>query len=258
VVHSAPQRAVVLGRGGGFTYNLRLDRPGVPGRSMAMAVDGSATTRGGCSMSIWDPIKRVERLRRADQARQHEAGEGRVPPGQVLTSKFPVLTYGGTPRVTPEEWRFRIGGLVEEEREWPWDEFLALGRKTQVCDIHCVTRWSKLDTQWTGVPYRDVHAQITPQPGADFVMIHSYGGYTTNMVLEELLDEDVMFAYEFDGQPLEQEHGGPMRLVVPKLYFWKSAKWVRGLEYMGRNRPGFWEQYGYHLHGDPWIEERFS
>ena len=209
-------------------------------------------------MSIFDPIQRVARLRRADEAREHGGAEGRVPPGQALTTKFPVLTYGGTPRVDKATWRFQVNGLVEEEKSWSWDEFLALGNASQVNDIHCVTRWSKLDTHWTGVPFKDVFAQLALQPGADFVIIHCYGGYTTNMRLDELLDDDVMFAYEFEGQPLEPDHGGPMRLVVPKLYFWKSAKWIRGLEFVDRNKPGFWESYGYHMHGDPWTEERFS
>jgi DMSO/TMAO reductase YedYZ molybdopterin-dependent catalytic subunit len=209
-------------------------------------------------MSIWDPIQRVARLRRADEAREHKPGDARVPPGQTLTQKFPVLTYGNTPRVERTEWRLKVWGLVEEECSWGWDDFLALGEATQTCDIHCVTRWSKLDTQWKGVPFQAVLDQLKPSPGADHVMIHCYGGYTTNMRLDELLDDDVMFAYAFDGQPLEREHGGPMRLLVPKLYLWKSAKWVNGLEFMDRNRPGFWESYGYHMHGDPWTEERFG
>jgi DMSO/TMAO reductase YedYZ molybdopterin-dependent catalytic subunit len=130
--------------------------------------------------------------------------------------------------------------------------------RTQTNDIHCVTRWSKLDTTWTGVPFRSVFEALAPEPGASFVMIHSYGGYSTNMRLDELLEDDVMLADRYDGQPLEPDHGGPMRLLVPRLYFWKSAKWVRGIELMRTNRPGFWEMYGYHLHGDPWREERFS
>lgn len=209
-------------------------------------------------MSFLDPFKRVQRLRVADARRAHEAGVGRVPPGQTLSQKFPVLTYGPTPRIDTAGWRLRVWGMVEEEREWDWDSFLALGTRTQVCDIHCVTRWSKLDTRWTGVPFTDVMRQVQPKAGADHVMIHCYGGYTTNMALAELLEDDVIFAHRYDDKPLDREHGGPMRLLVPNLYLWKSAKWVNGLEFIDRNRPGFWESYGYHLHGDPWTEERFS
>lgn len=209
-------------------------------------------------MSMLDPLKRVERLRRADERRARDSGGDRVPPGQVLTLKFPVLTYGATPRVRREDWRVRAFGHLAEEREWTWDEFLALPQSEVVCDIHCVTRWSKLDTRWQGIPYAAVHEALAPLPGADHVMIHCYGGYTTNMRLDELLDDDVLFAHTFDGRPLEREHGGPMRLLVPKLYLWKSAKWVSGLEYLRGNQPGFWESYGYHMHGDPWAEERFG
>jgi DMSO/TMAO reductase YedYZ molybdopterin-dependent catalytic subunit len=209
-------------------------------------------------MSIWDPIQRVQRLRRADEHRERDMGVGRLPPGQVLTQKFPVLTYGGTPRIDLNRWRFQVWGLVDEDKEWTWEEFLALPHKTQTCDIHCVTRWSKLDTTWEGIPFTEVYSLLKLKPEAKFVMIHSYGGYTTNMTLEEMLDDDVMFAFNYEGQPLEPEHGGPVRLLVPKLYFWKSAKWVRGLEFLPENRTGFWEMYGYHMHGDPWTEERFS
>ncbi len=209
-------------------------------------------------MSIWDPIERVRRLRRADERREREMGVGRLPPGQVLTQKFPILTYGGTPRIDLKKWRFQVWGLVDEDKEWTWDEFLAVGHQAQTCDIHCVTRWSKLDTTWEGVPFKAVYPLLKLKPEAKYVMVHSYGGYTTNMTLDEMLDDDVMFAYQFEGAPLEEEHGGPMRLLVPKLYFWKSAKWVRGLEFLDQNRPGFWEMYGYHMHGDPFLEQRFS
>ena len=208
--------------------------------------------------NFWDPLQRVTRLRRADEAREHDRGGDRLPPGQVLTLKFPILTYGSTPSVSPHEWRFKVWGLVEQPQEWTWDEFLALGQQTQTCDIHCVTRWSKFDTSWTGVPFKAVYERLQPKPGADHVLFHSYGGYTTNLPLAELLRDDVMFAYEYDGKPLERDHGGPMRGLVPHLYFWKSAKWVRGMEFLSQDRPGFWEMYGYHMLGRPWEEERFS
>lgn len=205
-----------------------------------------------------DPQKRVDLLRAADARRDHGSSVGRVPPGQVLTTKFPVLTYGPTPRVTPEEWRLKVWGRVDAPLDIGWAELRALPQRTQLCDIHCVTRWSKLDTTWSGVPFRAIHDQARPHAGADFVMIHCYGGYTTNMRLDELLEDDVLIAHAYEGQPIEREHGGPVRLLVPKLYLWKSAKWLNGFEYVDRNAPGFWEKYGYHMHGDPWAEERFG
>jgi DMSO/TMAO reductase YedYZ molybdopterin-dependent catalytic subunit len=209
-------------------------------------------------MSILDPLKRVQRLRRAGERREHDAGQGRVPPGQVLTYKFPVLHYGSTPRVDPKDWRLKVWGLVEEPREFTWEEFMELPRQRQMCDIHCVTRWSKLDTVWEGVSFREIVRLVKPRPEAKFVMEQAYGGYTTNMALEELLDDDVLLAFNYGDKPLEPEHGGPLRMLVPKLYFWKSAKWLRGLEFIAEDQPGFWEIYGYHMHGDPWTEERFS
>jgi DMSO/TMAO reductase YedYZ molybdopterin-dependent catalytic subunit len=209
-------------------------------------------------MSNLDPLKRVQRLRRADERREHNAGQGSVPPGQVLTYKFPVLHYGSTPHIDPNDWRLKVWGLVEEPREFTWEELMGLPKQRQVCDIHCVTRWSKQDTVWEGVPFREIVKLVNPRPEARFVMEHAYGGYTTNMALEELLDDDVLLAFNYDDKPLEPEHGGPLRMLVPKLYFWKSAKWLRGLEFMAENKPGFWEMYGYHMHGDPWTEERFS
>lgn len=209
-------------------------------------------------MSILDPIQRVQRLRDADRRREHGPGQDRLPPGQTLTEKFPVLTYGDTPRIEPKDWRLKVWGLVEEPREFTWEEFMQLPRQRQVCDIHCVTRWSKLDTIWEGVPFKEIARLVKPKPEAKFIMEHAYGGYTTNLPLEELLEDDVLLAFNYDDQPLEYEHGGPVRMLVPKLYFWKSAKWLNGLEFLPVNRPGFWEMYGYHMHGNPWREERFS
>lgn len=212
------------------------------------------------TVPILDPLKRVQDLRRAAERRagRDPSPQGRTPPGQVLTEKFPVLTYGPTPRVDTATWRLKVWGLVESPVEWDWETVLALPQQEQTVDIHCVTRWSKLDTHWQGIPFREIAARVHPKPEADHVMIHCYGGYTTNMRLDELLEEDVLLAHRYEGQPLEREHGGPMRLLVPKLYLWKSAKWLSGLEFMQGNRPGFWERYGYHMHGDPWTEERFG
>ncbi|HEY8491020.1 MAG TPA: sulfite oxidase-like oxidoreductase [Dehalococcoidia bacterium] len=197
----------------------------------------------------------IFRQRRKEQ----EARYGdRLPPGQRLTEGWPVLHYGGIPRIDLSTWTFRVWGLVEEEKTWTWEEFMALPQVQDVSDVHCVTHWSKFDNEWEGVRFQDLLAQVRLKPEARYVMVHSYGGYTTNVPLDDLLRDGVLFAHKHSGQPLAPEHGWPLRLVVPHLYFWKSAKWVRGLEFMDRDRPGFWETYGYHIHGDPWKEERYS
>lgn len=210
-------------------------------------------------MSIFDPIKRVQRLRQADPRRRPDADlRDRIPPGQYRTEKFPVLTYGETPVIDRQDWRLRVWGLVENPMTLTWEEFQALPRKKIHVDIHCVTRWSLLDSEWEGVPFAAIAERAKPLPAARVVMEHSYGGYTTNMLLEEMYDDEVILADTYGGQPLARDHGGPLRMVVPKLYFWKSAKWLNGLELLERNAPGFWERYGYHMHGDPWTEERFG
>ena len=182
----------------------------------------------------------------------------RVPPGQTLTSKWPVLTYGLTPRFDPKRWTFRCFGFVEKEVVWTWDEFRALPRVTINSDVHCVTRWSKLDNEWEGVPIREILSRVKVRPEAKFVMQHADPDYTTNIALEDLAGDDVLLALKHNGRDLAPDHGGPMRLVVPKLYFWKSAKWLRAFEFLDVNPPGFWEQNGYHMHADPWQEERYS
>ena len=182
----------------------------------------------------------------------------RVPPGQILTAKWPVLTYGRTPRFDPARWSFRCYGLVERETAWTWTEFLALPRVTITSDIHCVTRWSKLDNVWEGVSIREIVDRVRPRREATFVMQHAEPDYTTNIALADLLQDDVVLALKHNGRALEPDHGGPMRLVVPKLYFWKSAKWLRALEFLDVNPPGFWEVNGYHMHADPWKDERYS
>ena len=195
-------------------------------------------------------------LRRSD--RDRETFGDRVPPGQKVTDGFPVLTYGGAPRIDLKDWRFGVTGLVEEDVSLTWDEFLALPQVTVTSDIHCVTHWSKFDNRWEGVAFKDVIKNARPKPEARFVMVHCYGGYTTNLPLADLEQDGVLFAHTHGGKPLPPEHGGPLRLVVPHLYFWKSAKWVRGLVFIDKERPGFWEMYGYHIRGDPWREERYS
>ena len=183
---------------------------------------------------------------------------GRVPPGQHLTAKWPVLTYGMTPRFDPARWTFRCFGLVEREMTWRWDEFVKLPRGTVRSDVHCVTRWSKLDNEWEGVPARVILEQVRPRPEARWVLQHADPDYTTNTSLEALRGDDVILALKHNGRDLEPDHGGPMRLVLPSLYFWKSSKWLRAFELLDVNPPGFWEQNGYHMHADPWTEERYS
>jgi DMSO/TMAO reductase YedYZ molybdopterin-dependent catalytic subunit len=188
--------------------------------------------------------------------RQAEAAN-RVPPGQYITPGFPVLSAGPTPRVPLEQWTFTIEGLVREPVKWSWEDFLRLPAQTFVVDIHCVTKWSKLDTHWGGVSVDILFEQIELDPKAMFVTVFSDGGYTTNLPLVDIINGQAFVAYQYDGKPLAAEHGGPARLVVPHLYFWKSAKWIRGLRLMEKDRPGFWESLGYNNHGDPWKEERY-
>jgi DMSO/TMAO reductase YedYZ molybdopterin-dependent catalytic subunit len=182
----------------------------------------------------------------------------RLPPGQVLTDKWPVLTYGETPRVDTATWSVRVFGHVEEEVSFSWAELLALPRHEVACDMHCVTRWSRLENLFEGVPVHEVLRRARPRPGAVAVMAHTVEGYTTNVALDELVTGDALLALRHDGRDLEPEHGGPCRLLVPHLYLWKSAKWVNGLEVMDLDAPGFWERNGYHMRGDPWTEERYS
>jgi DMSO/TMAO reductase YedYZ molybdopterin-dependent catalytic subunit len=185
-----------------------------------------------------------------------EAEAGRVPPGQYVTRDFPVLSAGPTPDIPLDQWRFTISGQVDKPMTWTWQEFVALPSEAVTVDIHCVTKWSKLDTTWKGVSV-DTLLKDVPT-AAEFVMAHSYGGYTTNLPLEDVTGGKAWVAYAFDGEPLEPEHGGPARLLVPHLYFWKSAKWVSGLELRGEDEPGFWEGYGYNNYGDPWREQRYA
>ncbi|WP_018467430.1 sulfite oxidase-like oxidoreductase [Calidithermus timidus] len=190
--------------------------------------------------------------------RSRDAEEGRVPPGQVLTEKFPVLTYGPTPSLKPEEVRIFLDGLVEQPLELSWQDLLSLPQSDLTADFHCVTRWSKLDVQWRGVKVLDLMEQVKLRPQASAVLIHCYGGYTTNLTLDDFLRPENLLAHTLFGEALPREHGGPLRLIVPHLYAWKSAKWLRGFEFTGREKLGFWEVNGYHRRGDPWREERFS
>jgi DMSO/TMAO reductase YedYZ molybdopterin-dependent catalytic subunit len=179
----------------------------------------------------------------------------RLPPGQYAESGFPVLTAGPTPEVDTDDWHFRIDGMVAEELDWTWDEFHQLDFESVPCDIHCVTKWSKLGTSFGGVSLDVLLDGVEPR-GA-YAMAYSYGGYTTNLAVEDLTDGKAWVVTEHEGERLEGEHGGPARLLVPHLYFWKSAKWVEGLRIMDHDEPGFWEANGYHNRGDPWKEERY-
>ncbi len=185
-------------------------------------------------------------------------GRERLPPGQFLTTDFPVLSYGPAPKFNPQKWDFRIIGMVENPLRFDWKEFRALPKSTQISDFHCVTTWSRYDNQWEGVKTRELMARVTLKPDARYVFVHCDGGYTTNLSLEEFLAEDALLAWGHDGKDLHPDHGWPLRLVVPKLYGWKSAKWVRAIEFAINDSRGFWEVRGYHNHGDPWTEERYS
>lgn len=184
----------------------------------------------------------------------------RVPPGQSRTRKWPVLDASGAPRIDLERWRLRVSGLVALPTEWNWEEFQQLPRVKVFSDFHCVTRWSRLGNVWEGVSVRELLERAGgPLPEAKYVLAYGYDqGWTTNLPLDEFLAEDALVAITHDGEPLEVEHGGPARLIVPRLYAWKSAKWLSAIELLDRDKPGFWERNGYHMHGDPWREERFG
>ncbi len=181
----------------------------------------------------------------------------RIPPGQTVTKLFPVLHAGTVPDVPLATWRFRVFGHVETPLELTWEDMLGLPSQALHTDIHCVTGWSKLDTDWEGIPTRALWERIKPQDGVTHVLVHAHPDFTTNLTLEDFLAPTSMFAHRFGGAPLEPVHGGPMRLVVTHRYFWKSAKWVSGIELITADRPGFWEDRGYHMRGDPWREERY-
>ena len=187
--------------------------------------------------------------------REPAADAARIPPGQYLTPDFPVLSAGPTPHTPLDRWSLTIDGAVDRVATWSWDELRALPAETNTVDIHCVTKWSKLDTTWTGVSIDTLLEGVDTE--ADYVTAWSDGGYTTNLPLEDLTGGKAWVAFEFGGEPLEPEHGGPARLLVPHLYFWKSAKWLRGLTLTVADEPGFWEGYGYHNYGDPWREQRY-
>jgi DMSO/TMAO reductase YedYZ molybdopterin-dependent catalytic subunit len=179
-----------------------------------------------------------------------------LPPGQYLTEDFPVLSAGPTPRIPLDTWEFVVLTETGARHAWTWSQLLALPVEEVTVDLHCVTKWSKLATTWRGVSVDTLMADV--ETAADFALVHSYGGYTTNLPLEDLVDGQAWIAYEYEGEPLAPEHGGPARLLVPHLYLWKSAKWVRGIRLSHEDEPGFWESVGYHDYGDPWREQRYQ
>ena len=183
---------------------------------------------------------------------------GQIPPGQFRTERWPVLHQGAPPHFDPATWDFSVTGLVENPVRLTWHQFVHLPRKTIQADMHCVTRWSKLDNAWEGVPLRAVLEAARPRPAARFALIGCDGGYSTNLPFAALTEDDVLLALRHDGEELSPDHGFPVRLVVPQRYAWKSAKWVRSIELTADDRPGYWERYGYHGNGDPWREERFA
>jgi DMSO/TMAO reductase YedYZ molybdopterin-dependent catalytic subunit len=182
----------------------------------------------------------------------------RVPPGQYLTTDFPVLSAGPTPHTPLDRWSFYLEGLVREPVTWTWDEFQSLPSREWTVDISCVTKWTKLDMRWRGVSVDTLLEAVELKPDAAFAIAHSDGGYTTNLPISDILNGQAFVAWEYDGKPLAPEHGGPARLVVPGRYFWKSAKWIRGIRLIDTDVPGFWESLGYHNRGDQWLEERYS
>jgi len=187
--------------------------------------------------------------------RRDTASGSRVPPGQHVVNDFPVLSAGPTPRVALSEWTFSIVGEVDEPKVWTWEEFRKLPSEPLTVDIHCVTKWSKLDTTWTGISLETILDSV--ETAAEYAVAYSDGGYTTNLPVDDLRGSQAWIVFEYDGQPLHPEHGGPARLLVPHLYLWKSAKWVRGISLQNEDEPGFWESNGYHLRGDPWREQRY-
>src|SRR3954469_8930997 len=197
----------------------------------------------------------MSNISRGFGGRRRESVPG-LPPGHYLTYDFPVLSAGPTPRIPLDRWRFTLTTEAAEPKRWNWEEFTSLPSEDVSTDIHCVTKWSKLGTTWHGVSLDTLLADV--ETSADYTMVHSFGGYTTNVPLEDLLDGKAWITYKFDGDDLAPEHGGPARMIVPHLYFWKSAKWVNGMQMMNQDEPGFWEAAGYHLYGDPWLEQRYQ
>jgi DMSO/TMAO reductase YedYZ molybdopterin-dependent catalytic subunit len=200
----------------------------------------------------------LEELTERKRLEREMRDAGRLPSGQSLTLKWPVLHVGSVPRFDPATWDFRVTGLIEKPLRLTWDEFTRLPMKAVTADMHCVTRWSRFDVRWEGVPFTEIAKLVQPKPEAKYVMVHAEEGFTSNVPLDDLMRPTTLFALRHNGETLPADHGYPVRLVVPQLYAWKSVKWVRGLEFMAQDAPGFWEENGYHMRGDPFREERFG
>jgi DMSO/TMAO reductase YedYZ molybdopterin-dependent catalytic subunit len=224
--------------------------------------DNGANEKGGllarAKRKLVDSKERWARDGRLLTGRAAQRESERLPPGQRQVENWPVLDLGIQPDVPAEHWRLTIDGLVENPVTWDWAAFRAQPVFRDVSDIHCVTAWSRFDNAWEGVGARHILDTVKPKSGAQFIILHSYDDYTTNLPLAEFASDDVLLAHSWQGKPLTAAHGGPVRAIVPKLYFWKSAKWLKRIEFAAQDSAGFWEQRGYHAHGDPWTEERYG
>jgi len=223
-----------------------------------MADDGENRLLSRVKKKLVESKERWAREGRLLTGRRVRPDAERLPPGQRRVENWPILDLGIQPDVPLDRWRLEVDGLVENPIGWNWESFRAQPQFRDVSDIHCVTQWSRYDNRWEGVSAKHLIAVARPKPEAKFLLFTSYDDYTTNLPLADFDDEDVLLAHSWQGKPISRDHGGPVRAIVPKLYFWKSAKWIRRITFMAEDRAGFWEQHGYHRHGDPWTEERYG
>ena len=223
-----------------------------------MAEDGKDGLLGQVRRKLVASKERWAREGRLLTGRRARPEAERLPPGQRQVENWPILDLGIQPDVPLDRWKLEVDGLVENPVSWDWESFRAQPQTRDVSDIHCVTQWSRYDNRWEGVSAKHLLAAARPKPEAKFLLFTSYDDYTTNLPLADFDDDDVLLAHSWQGKPISRDHGGPVRAIVPKLYFWKSAKWIRRITFMAEDRAGFWEQHGYHMHGDPWTEERYG
>jgi DMSO/TMAO reductase YedYZ molybdopterin-dependent catalytic subunit len=213
---------------------------------------------GGLKTKLIEQKKAWARAGRLLTGKVGDPDQDRLPPGQKLVNDWPVLDLGIQPAVPTATWRLDVDGLVGNPLSWSWDDFLSQPQMEDVSDIHCVTQWSRYDNRWQGVATQHLLGLVQPKPEAQHVILHSYDGYTTNVTLEAFSEDDCLIAHSWEGQPISRQHGGPARLIIPRYYFWKSAKWIKRIEFVAADRPGFWEVRGYHNVADPWKEERYG